>query len=701
MHWIDKAQPQNLFAAGIDELPSMPQTLLEVLDACQKPNVDFAHLAQIVRQDPVLLLKALTIASSTRTLSNAQLENLDQVLIFLGIGTIRTIAVTSTINYYFSRPDEQTSRAQKKYWQDALRCALVCQELAETISYPYPQEAYNAGLLHSIGELALLTGNPKEYADTYLSVSSDRELNLFEEEWFGANSCMMGAEELEELIEDSFISDALRYQQQSASAVMDTPTLVQLLNLALTSKNEQLSVSTSNEEPIALGIPAKQFNAIKEQAEQQLIQLNQSLGIQHSNDLTPNINDMAVKNKLGAHIKGFATMYGLNQRQPTDKLQTDAWHGVLTNLNILFGFTRSIAFEYHHDSNTLTGIAGNSTDMVKLKQLNLQVSNGRSLAADSLLNGSPVYSETLEGKNAHSLADQQLQRFLGNEGFACIPILENGYRFGVIVVGAKRQQLISLSQQHLLIDQFSKAAASNLAEQQESALIFQQTLDTQRSQQLNGIRKLAHEAANPLGVIKNYVQVLSRSLADNNEAEEQLQLIQQEIDRVASLIDNMHDIDKGVNFCDGLININQLIEDQVEIFRNSAFATNSISCRLDLDKQLPMLKTHAPSIKQIFTNLLRNSVEAMPNGGRVTLTSRSNINFNGKIYVVLTIADTGTGITDKMIGKAFTPLNSSKGKDHSGLGLSVVSNLVTKLDGHISCRNGNDGGAEFTILLPC
>lgn len=394
-------------------------------------------------------------------------------------------------------------------------------------------------------------------------------------------------------------------------------------------------------------------------------------------------------------------MYGLSQRQSVDNLRENAWHGVLRNLNILFGFTRSIAFEYQQESNLLTGIAGNCSDRVKLKQLSLQVSNGRSLVAESLLKETPHFSETLEGKCAHTLTDQQLLRFLGTESFACIPLVENGYRFGVIVVGAKRQQLISLSQQQLLIDQFSKAASSNIAEQQESALIFQQSLDTQRAQQISSIRKLAHEAANPLGVIKNYIQVLTRTLTDDVKVTDQLQLINDEIDRVASLIGKMKEVDEGVKFDDGLININQLIEDQVSIFRNSVFTTNAISCELDLDNQIPMLKTHAPSLKQVLTNLLKNSVEAMPNGGRVTLTSRGNVNFNGKIHVVLTIADTGTGITEQIIGKAFSPLNSNKGKDHSGLGLSIVSNLVAKLEGHISCRNGNDSGAEFTILLPC
>ncbi len=315
MHWItNTTKPQKLFAAGIDELPSMPQVLLEVMDACQKPNTSFSQLAKIIKKDPVLLYKAISIASNGRSLTNSQLENLDQILAFLGLGTIRTIAVTSTINFYFNRPDEQANRAQKKFWKGSLRCALICQGLAEALNYPFPQEAYTAGLLHNIGELSLLVGNPKDYADTYLSVSSDKELNLFEEEWFGANSNAMGAETLQDLIDDSFISDALLYQQQSSTAVPDTPVLVQLLNLAVKTANSEPD-QTEELRPL-LGINNKQRVQIKELADQQLSNFNQTLGIHHSNELTPNISDMAVRNKLGAHIKGFATIYGLNQRQP-------------------------------------------------------------------------------------------------------------------------------------------------------------------------------------------------------------------------------------------------------------------------------------------------------------------------------------------------------------------------------------------------
>ncbi|MCW8884921.1 MAG: HDOD domain-containing protein [Motiliproteus sp.] len=702
MHWIGKAQHHNQFAAGVDELPSLPQVLLEVMDACQAPSVDFDQLADSICKDPVLLLKIISIACSTRPVQTDQLQSFSQMLANLGTSTIRTIVITATVNYYFASSDEKNSRAQKRIWQDSLRCAYLTSELAEEAGYQNSTEAYCAGLLHNVGELMLLIGNPKEYAETYLSVSSEKELTLFEEEWFGANSCALGADTIQNLIADSFISDALLYQQEATSAITDTPQIVQFLNLAQKLCTPNLALESYA--PAAqqqLGINSQQLLDAKERAEQKLANLYHQLGIHNTADLAHNINDMAVRNKLGGHIKGFATMFGLNQRQGVDTLQENAWYGVLRNFNILFGFSRAIAFQYKQESNLLQGIAGSGGDTAKLKQLSLQVSNGRSMVAECLLNAAPCYSETLEGKHAHSLTDQQLLRFLGSESFACIPLIDNGFRFGVIVVGMKRQQLLALSHQELLIEQFSKAASNNLAEQQQSALIFQQSLDTQRAQQVNGIRKLAHEAANPLGVISNYIQVLTKTLDSDETVNKQLNLIREELERVSSLIDKMKDVDVSVKFEEGLININQLIEDQVSIFRNSVFATNDISCDMALGDGIPLLKSHAPSVKQILTNLLKNAVEAMPHGGKVRVSSRGNVNFNGSLHVVLTIADTGTGITDQVMSQAFMPLNSTKGKDHTGLGLSIVSNLVANLNGHISCSNGINGGAEFTILLPC
>ncbi|MES9846665.1 MAG: ATP-binding protein, partial [Candidatus Sedimenticola sp. 6PFRAG5] len=73
---------------------------------------------------------------------------------------------------------------------------------------------------------------------------------------------------------------------------------------------------------------------------------------------------------------------------------------------------------------------------------------------------------------------------------------------------------------------------------------------------------------------------------------------------------------------------------------------------------------------------------------------------NGTTYVQVSIADTGPGLSADALSKLFSPIKSSKGKEHAGLGLTIAKNLVTDLDGSISCRNREKGGAEFIFILP-
>ena len=86
--------------------------------------------------------------------------------------------------------------------------------------------------------------------------------------------------------------------------------------------------------------------------------------------------------------------------------------------------------------------------------------------------------------------------------------------------------------------------------------------------------------------------------------------------------------------------------------------------------------------------------------GVVSISTGDQVNVNGRQFVELVIADDGPGIPEEVMENIFNPVTSSKGREHAGLGLTIVRNLVSGLNGTISCRNKPKGGAEFVILLP-
>jgi signal transduction histidine kinase len=90
----------------------------------------------------------------------------------------------------------------------------------------------------------------------------------------------------------------------------------------------------------------------------------------------------------------------------------------------------------------------------------------------------------------------------------------------------------------------------------------------------------------------------------------------------------------------------------------------------------------------------------MPEGGRITVGTKGQVNVDGEPFVELTIRDSGPGIASSIMQNLFSPVQSTKGKEHSGLGLTIVKNLVTELSGTISCSSSGERGTEFRILLP-
>ena len=136
------------------------------------------------------------------------------------------------------------------------------------------------------------------------------------------------------------------------------------------------------------------------------------------------------------------------------------------------------------------------------------------------------------------------------------------------------------------------------------------------------------------------------------------------------------------------------------IFRVSHFSTHGISENLNLDQKIPSLTSDRNRLKQVLTNLIKNAVEALPDGGTISITTRDQVNINGSQFVELKIRDSGPGIPGQILDKIFTPIESTKGPNNSGLGLTIVKNLITDLDGSISCGNSMEGGAEFSIMLP-
>jgi signal transduction histidine kinase len=212
------------------------------------------------------------------------------------------------------------------------------------------------------------------------------------------------------------------------------------------------------------------------------------------------------------------------------------------------------------------------------------------------------------------------------------------------------------------------------------------------------IREVLHEVRNPLSIVNNYLGLLGYKLEKDKPAQEDVETIKAEIERINHILTRLTSTEEPGSET-APVDLNAIIADLTHVFQTSLFASKNIQVSLDLDERIESIHSNANALKQIYTNLIKNGVEALPANGQLMVYTQDYVNVDGKEHIEICVADDGPGIDTEILPKLFSPVESTKGEGHAGLGLTIVKNLVNELDGSISCRS-SDKGTSFHILLP-
>jgi PAS domain S-box-containing protein len=206
--------------------------------------------------------------------------------------------------------------------------------------------------------------------------------------------------------------------------------------------------------------------------------------------------------------------------------------------------------------------------------------------------------------------------------------------------------------------------------------------------------KVAHEVNNPLGIIKNYLQLLTHQIENNGKAEEYISVVRQEIDRINVIVRQLLNMGKPTRITFVRSDLRQILR-EVILLMNRQMTKAGVSVALQADKPVPKIMAWPDGLKQVFMNLLINSMDAMRNGGNI------NIKINpGEHIVRITFEDSGPGIKPEHIPHIFEPFYSTKEADSgTGLGLSVSHAIIKNHNGAINFSNTDNGGC-FRIELP-
>ncbi|MDT4898120.1 MAG: two-component system, NtrC family, sensor kinase [Acidobacteriota bacterium] len=215
--------------------------------------------------------------------------------------------------------------------------------------------------------------------------------------------------------------------------------------------------------------------------------------------------------------------------------------------------------------------------------------------------------------------------------------------------------------------------------------------------------QFAHEVGTPLNLISGHVQLLHMNLRQDPEAAQaRLETINMQIERIERIVRGMLDRTRPEAPALVPLDLNSLLSRTFDV---TAPALESRGVRLvtSLEPQLPLIKGDADRLQQAFINLFNNALDAMAEGGelRVRTFSESLETDDGAHYSSVEFADTGCGMTPEVQARIFDPLYTTKERGRgTGLGLVVVSQVVSDHCGHVEVVSEPGGGARFVLRFP-
>ncbi|MBW1675071.1 MAG: PAS domain-containing protein [Deltaproteobacteria bacterium] len=216
---------------------------------------------------------------------------------------------------------------------------------------------------------------------------------------------------------------------------------------------------------------------------------------------------------------------------------------------------------------------------------------------------------------------------------------------------------------------------------------------------------VAHEINNPLSGIINLSKLVLRNLEEEALDEESLDTMKQhlglvvsETTRTSKIVSNLLSFSRQVKVDVQNIDINEVIHRVFSIVGHKA-KLQDIAVHFELDEPLLTVKGNFAQLQQSIMNIVFNAIEAMPDGGELTISTRHRD--AKKHEVVVDILDTGHGISQKNLPNIFEPFFSTKGEAKGvGLGLSVVYGIIRDHQGEITVKSEVGKGTDFTIRLP-
>ena len=713
MHQVNSDIRSRLLSA---RLPAMPQILLKLIELCQDEDAGIGDLADLIAKDPGIASKVLAIANSSAYHRNGRALGLEPALTALGTDMIRTLVINESVFQVFNNLTPSNATDLRAFWKHSLSVAALAKEIAGKTGGIAPEEAYLAGLLHDVGRLALLTATEKEFAFLFFARDDDTLLNI-EHSLLNLTHTEAGAILADRWHLDSFLSDSLLYHHQAIAGSENAHPLVRNLICA-----HQISLRADDDPAllaaaVACGLAATDIAPLRAQSQAKLNQYAEALGIDLTGadellvptdgweiagrlaSLDENNGDLdapeaavepplppqeAVRRALVEEVRNVVLTSELRQSlAPLPGQEAASCEAIARSSRILFELDDVAIFRKTATGDALVGVpVGEHSQRLSTFSIRL---DGHSRLSQATRSHEVLF---IERDPAHSdLAEIQLMRLFGSDGLISLPLRHGTDYIGMVIGGVGAWQLPALKKRERFLRSFGSQAASALQAAAEAS-----AASAERPEPTGVPRKIVHESNNALSIIKNYLSILDVKLEKQQIASPEIAILHDEVDRVGRIINTM-----GAEAT--VTDADQALGHIVQLFTDTAPAASTTRVVAELQESACEIVCSPESLKQILINLVKNAIEAVPENGEIRLTNHGLVNRDGQLYVELCVQDNGPGIPPPILASLFSPVSSTKGGLHQGLGLNIVHDLVKQSQGLISCRS-NPKGTAFTLLFP-
>jgi putative nucleotidyltransferase with HDIG domain len=683
-------------------LPAIPQVLLQLIARCESEDAGMAALAEILANDAALSARVLRVATSPAYHCGAHPANLERALTTIGVDMVRTLLITESVYQTFSETESASGFDVQAFWQHAIATAITARFVARKIGYAQTEEAYLGGLLHDIGRLAMLVAAPEEYAVNF-HADDNPALCALEERTLEITHAEAGAWLLERMNLDSFLADSIRYHHDPLPRLVDAHPLVRTTAAADLIVHRAGADSDGIAQLAELtGIAAQELQAHYTSLDAQVTAIAGLLGIELAHEggaalpvIGPSPRTAPLSSpgaRLSEKVRDFILVSkateGLRKLQGMDA----CYRGIVGAAIILFDLADAIIFTRAPSGGVLMP-ASLQEGRQRLAGLGLPL-DGEGIAA--LLGRSDGVAFHIPPRQP-SVAEEQLMRLLDTDALVALRLGTPTDSPAILLGAVSSGQARHLQTRLQLLRDFGLHAGTAIAGATQKIRVGSGADAAMAADFQLASKRVAHEISNPLTVIKNYLAVLNRKAGGDRGIGTDLAILDEEIDRVAQIVTEFSSQQQLLSEDES--RIDAALDYARRLFQYSESVNPGVQIECQPAQSALKVAMSPRKLHQVLVNLIKNANEAMPSGGRITLRNQGAVQRDGRDFASLSVEDNGPGIPAQILGRLFSPVQSTKGGAHRGLGLSIVHELISSAEGQISCRS-DKAGTLFEILLP-